>query len=434
MSCQRRLLPGGSLFYMGYIATDGGGSMVSCQEIFHLHGLAGAKVAAGSSGLSRLVRWIQFRELSDALSWVQEGEILLVSVHGQSEGRERWLPLLRGAVARNAAALLICPDEAGFLLPSVALALAEREKFPLILLPEKTDFADVLQQISAYIIAQQNLQHSVGSFFEQILLGKASSAGQIFRQSMVYGYDFSKAQQVVLLHPVFLHGDGGVDERKDLCLMEQQIRAFFIADERPILITLWMDHILFLLSAEDVGDGENEAALEQLLSGLRERFPSLQHLAAGIGGRAESLFDLRESYLQAEKALSFSTSQIEDSVQSYEDLGIYKLLLEIPQAKLQIYCREIIGSLANCDRKYKLDLLHSLFVYFEENGNAVRTAQKLSVHRNTLEYRLKKVEEVSGKKLSNAYDRLLLQLAVLIACQLNVLSLPGQDLSLTKSS
>lgn len=408
--------------------------MVSCQEIFYLHGLAGAKVAAGSGGLSRLVRWIQFRELSDALSWVQEGEILLVSVHGQGEGRERWLPLLRGAVARNAAALLICPDEAGFLLPSVVLALAERENFPLILLPEKTDFAEVLQQISAYIIAQQNLQHSVGSFFEQILLGKASSAGQIFRQSMVYGYDFSKAQQVVLLHPVFSFGDGSGDERRELRLMEQEIRAFFFAQGRPILITLWMDHILFLLAAEDSMAVENEGALESLLDRLRGRFSSLQQLSAGIGGRAESLFDLRESYLQADKALSFSTAQTEDSVQSYEELGIYKLLLEIPRAKLQVYCREIIGSLANCDRKYKLDLLHSLFVYFEENGNAVRTAQKLSVHRNTLEYRLKKVEEVSGKKLSNAYDRLLLQLAVLIACQLNALSIPGQEVSLTKSS
>ena len=131
----------------------------------------------------------------------------------------------------------------------------------------------------------------------------------------------------------------------------------------------------------------------------------------------------------------FSSSNVtKNDVYAYEDLGIYKLLLEIPLDRLQKYCHEIIGTLEAHDAKYKMDLVNSLFIYFEENGNAVRTAQKLSVHRNTLEYRLKKVEEVSGKKLSNAYDRLLLQLAVLIACQLNVLSLPGQDLSLTKSS
>ena len=65
-----------------------------------------------------------------------------------------------------------------------------------------------------------------------------------------------------------------------------------------------------------------------------------------------------------------------------------------------------------------MDLAGSLFAYFEENGNVVRTAKRLFLHRNTLDYRLKKVEEATGKSMSDPYDRLTLQLGVIVGRQL----------------
>jgi DNA-binding PucR family transcriptional regulator len=65
-----------------------------------------------------------------------------------------------------------------------------------------------------------------------------------------------------------------------------------------------------------------------------------------------------------------------------------------------------------------MELVDSLFVYFEENCNAVKTAKRLFVHRNTLDYRLKKIEEISGRNLSDPYDRLTLQLGVIVGKQL----------------
>jgi len=144
---------------------------------------------------------------------------------------------------------------------------------------------------------------------------------------------------------------------------------------------------------------------------------------------------MRDSYLQAGKALWFGASAVtKEAVYSYEALGIYKLLLEIPLEKLQAYCREIIGTLEEHDQRYKMDLVNSLFVYFEENGNAVKTAHRLFVHRNTLDYRLKKIEDVSGKKLANSYDRLMLQLAVVIARQVHAVEAVPDEAAYRRTS
>jgi len=127
----------------------------------------------------------------------------------------------------------------------------------------------------------------------------------------------------------------------------------------------------------------------------------------------------RRSYLQANKVLQFAEFKTASRpIYAYEQLGIYKLLFEIEPDKLKSYYHDVVEPLRKYDEIHHMDLGATLFTYFEENGNAVKTAKRLFVHRNTLDYRLKKIEEITERKLSNAYDRLTLQLGVIIGKQL----------------
>lgn len=58
-------------------------------------------------------------------------------------------------------------------------------------------------------------------------------------------------------------------------------------------------------------------------------------------------------------------------------------------------------------------LLETLFVYFEMNGNVAQTAEKLFIHRNTLQYRFRKIKEITGFDIYNIDDLVQLRLAVL---------------------
>jgi DNA-binding PucR family transcriptional regulator len=58
------------------------------------------------------------------------------------------------------------------------------------------------------------------------------------------------------------------------------------------------------------------------------------------------------------------------------------------------------------------DLLHTLEVYLDAGGNGVQTADLLTIHRSTLNYRLARIEEISGAKLGDALVRTNLQIAL----------------------
>lgn len=391
--------------------------------------MAKAEAAAGTGGLNRQVRWVHFIDLPDVLPWVQGGELLIITGIGLQGNLSGLVPLVKGVIEKKLAGMIINVGPYIEKVPEEVLRIAEEADFPLLTLPWEVKLVKVMEEIAGYIVRQQTEKQSLSSFFEQLLLKPVEAEDVLLEHAAACGYDLSEPQQVVLLG-ASRHGDkGSVLMKAELA---QVARDFFVRCGRKVLLTLWMDKVLFLLPRE--GDQGNVALVEKLMEYIEAHLPG-SNVAAGIGSFASSLRFIRESYQQAGKALWFSSSNVtKNDVYAYEDLGIYKLLLEIPLDRLQKYCHEIIGTLEAHDAKYKMDLVNSLFIYFEENGNAVKTAHRLFVHRNTLDYRLKKIEEVSGRKLSNSYERLMLQLAVVIGRQLDAVEAVHGDEAYRQSS
>lgn len=79
---------------------------------------------------------------------------------------------------------------------------------------------------------------------------------------------------------------------------------------------------------------------------------------------------------------------------------------------------EILAPLVRYDRQHGTDLVGTLAVFLRENGNAVQAARRLTVHRNTLNYRLQRIAEISGLDLDQADERLMLHLAVCVHADL----------------
>ena len=83
---------------------------------------------------------------------------------------------------------------------------------------------------------------------------------------------------------------------------------------------------------------------------------------------------------------------------------------DLPMA--QRYCDQIIGPLVQYDESHSNNLVQTINAYFDHHGNISQTAEMLYIHRNTLLYRLDRIQELTGQDLNNAHDRLALQLAL----------------------
>ena len=121
-------------------------------------------------------------------------------------------------------------------------------------------------------------------------------------------------------------------------------------------------------------------------------------ILVGISSVVENLKDLARAYKEARIALEVGkVFDIENPVMCYENLGIGRLIYQLPTTLCEIFLGEVFkkGSLESLDR----ETLMTVQSFFENNLNVSETSRKLFVHRNTLVYRLEKIRKLTGLDL-----------------------------------
>ena len=121
-------------------------------------------------------------------------------------------------------------------------------------------------------------------------------------------------------------------------------------------------------------------------------------LLVGISSVVENLKDLARAYKEARISLEVGkVFDIEKPIMCYENLGIGRLIYQLPTTLCEIFLGEVFkkGSLESLDR----ETLMTVQSFFENNLNVSETSRKLFVHRNTLVYRLEKIRKLSGLDL-----------------------------------
>jgi purine catabolism regulator len=100
-------------------------------------------------------------------------------------------------------------------------------------------------------------------------------------------------------------------------------------------------------------------------------------------------------------------------VATYRDLGSFQLLLSLQDDEaLRLFCDSILAPIETSEGHYGGELMRSLEAFIEENGQWERAAKRLYCHRHTLRYRIRRVEELTGRDLHSARDRIEFWLAL----------------------
>jgi purine catabolism regulator len=147
---------------------------------------------------------------------------------------------------------------------------------------------------------------------------------------------------------------------------------------------------------------------------LAEQFGDVRAAASRVAGSTT----LRRSFHEARFALEASSLAPANGngharVASYRDLGSFQLLLSLQDDDaLRLFCDSVLGPLENGGGDYGDELLRSLEVFIEQNGQWERAARELFCHRHTLRYRIRRVEELTGRDLASARDRIEFWLAL----------------------
>ncbi len=161
-------------------------------------------------------------------------------------------------------------------------------------------------------------------------------------------------------------------------------------------------------------DTEQEA-LEKLALRMEETLKNELYVKTviGIGTIAEHLRSLADSYKEAQTAIDVcKVFDTEKSIMSYENLGIGRLIYQLPTTLCEIFLSEVFkkNSIDSLDQ----ETLFTINKFFENNLNVSETSRKLFVHRNTLVYRLEKIKKLTGLDLREFDHAIVFKVALMV--------------------
>ena len=171
------------------------------------------------------------------------------------------------------------------------------------------------------------------------------------------------------------------------------------------------DVVLIQQLGENVGTRDLEKTAQLIEETLRENGEST--VVVGIGTVAAHLRDLAKSYKEAQIAIEVGkVFDTEKYVVSYENLGIGRLIHQLPTTLCEMFLQEVFKK--NPIDSLDKETLFTINKFFENNLVLSETARKLFVHRNTLVYRLEKIKKLTGLDLREFDDAITFKVALMV--------------------
>ena len=140
---------------------------------------------------------------------------------------------------------------------------------------------------------------------------------------------------------------------------------------------------------------------------------AMMNVKVAFGTVVQELKDVSKSYKEAKMALDVGKIfYAEKNVAAYSTLGIGRLIYQLPVNLCKIFIEEIFGE--NVPNDLDEETLNTINKFFENNLNVSETSRQLFVHRNTLVYRIEKLQKSTGLDLRNFDDALTFKIALMV--------------------
>jgi len=215
-------------------------------------------------------------------------------------------------------------------------------------------------------------------------------------------------------HAVMVAGWIGTD-KLSLRRLETSTHWVLSNHPRPALVHVYGNQYLVIFQA--LKNLEDMDSAHQLGRRIREQiemeYPEAT-LIGGISGPTKTLAEWPEAYDQALQAMQLGERlKLTNQFVEFESLGIYRLLYALEeQPEVREFTDEIMQPLIEYDIHNRGSLVKTVEAYFDHHGNISQTAESLFVHRNTLLYRMERIQELTGLNLDHANMRLALHLSL----------------------
>ncbi len=373
---------------------------VTIKDVLELPAYKDCRLIAGSRGIYNIVLYADGMEVPDIKPWLRPHLFMITTGYSIRNLPNAVMQLVLDLHHAGCAALAIKTKFIGEISADVIMA-AEELGFPIIVVPDGVPASELFVPLMNLIYSEQDTQLQSNYFFIDLMNGAIRTEEEA--KLRIQPIRWPKLPfRLLLFHIENKQRSCNYNEeilKKSLCYFSDKL-------ERYILLP-GNDNVSVILS-DIYKDDMLTDVCTQVCAYIRQQFGLT--VCAGISDRVESYIGLRQGFQDALEAVKIGVIEKSDKTAfQIKDFRLEQVLLDFKgNARLQKCLDETFSALRDHDRRHKSNLMETLSALTASLGSKVNTADRLFLHRNTLIYRINKIEELTGMDLtdSNTISRL----------------------------
>jgi purine catabolism regulator len=266
-----------------------------------------------------------------------------------------------------------------------------------------------------------------GDFLSDLLDTPTPPEAALLERARRLGYDLSRQHLVFVLRPRNSEPrNGSSPSRAEQRFVDAARRRLVLADVTTLLRERDGSIQVLMPCPAELDANDADAALlwvERLRCSLEESLaPDAVSIVAGVGRTPRPDTSAYTAMREATRAADIAASIAGDSPAAlhFARLGALRLIFHLADnPELRAFQRDVLGPLETSDNARRSEFVRTLEAFLRAGGNHMRAARDLNVHRNTLIYRLERIQELlGGANLEDPEMRLNVQLALKIRAAL----------------
>lgn len=263
----------------------------------------------------------------------------------------------------------------------------------------------IVSELHNLIVAYKE-RFDENNFYQNLLLDNLLLV-DIYNRAKKLHLEVEKKRVVYLIETQYDKDSGAMEMLKSL-FSPQSGDVVTAVDERSIILIKQLDQHD---SYEDV-----EATAHTIVDMMNTE--AMLKVQVAFGTIINELKDVSKSYKEGKMALDVGKIFYADkAVVGYNTLGIGRLIYQLPINLCKMFIEEIFGE--NIPQELDEETLTTVNTFLENNLNVSETARQLYVHRNTLLYRLEKLEKATNLDIRVFDDALTLKIALMVVNYMN---------------
>ena len=363
-------------------------------------------LVAGERGMGNVVRWLHMVE-SNAISSFLDGQEIAFTTGVGLNRDETLLDLVKANNEHKASGMVINIGPFIKEVPKDVIDYCNKEGFPLFTVPWRVHMAEIMRSICYIITESDKYNLELSSAVKNAIF--FSNQEELYVPQLERNNFLPTWTYCITVVEIMENGEKVSEEKLQRYL--KNMENYMIFSRKKTFVFELGGNIVLLFA------GYAETMVKKTVTDMLKRCNfQKEQCYIGIGRATPNAQNIGKSYRQACQALKLQkNTQNDKGVVAYQDLGIYTLLMDIENEDvINEYYAETIQKLVEYDKLNQTNYCEVLQCYLEHSGSVKETAEAMFVHRNTINYKINKIEEMLNCDLSELDTRLLYSIAFML--------------------